>query len=62
MTPAYALLLTRKEAAKILCVSLRTVDELISNGGILVVRIGRSVRIRLSTLERFIEAKEGEQP
>lgn len=62
MALAHTPLLTRKETAKILCVSLRTVDELISNGGIFVVRIGRSVRIRISTLERFIEAKEGVQP
>lgn len=62
MAIAHTSLLTRKDAAKILCVSLRTVDELIANGGILVVRINKCVRFRLSTLERFIEAKEGVQP
>jgi excisionase family DNA binding protein len=51
-------LLTRLDAAGILNVSLRTIDEKIASGDIPVVRIGRSVRIRPETLELFVNANE----
>jgi excisionase family DNA binding protein len=51
-------LLTRLDAAGILNVSLRTIDEKIASGDIPVIRIGRSVRIRPEALERFVDANE----
>ncbi len=51
-------LLTRQEAAESLCQSVRTVDKLIDTGELPAVRIGRSVRIRPSAIEYFIEARE----
>jgi excisionase family DNA binding protein len=58
MALATAPLLNRKDASTFLCVSLRTVDELISTGDIPVVRLGRSVRIRPAALDCLIEANE----
>jgi excisionase family DNA binding protein len=58
MISAMQPLLTRLDAAGILSVSIRTIDEKISSGDIPVVRIGRSVRIRPETLERFVDAME----
>ena len=51
-------LLTREEAAKALRQSVRQTDKLIASGDLAVVRIGRSVRIRPSAVELFIEARE----
>lgn len=50
-------LLTRHEAAHALSSCLRTVDEAIASGDLEIIRIGRSVRIRPSALEDFIEAR-----
>jgi excisionase family DNA binding protein len=51
-------LLTREEAAEALSQSVRTLDYLIASGELPAVRIGRSVRIRPSAIEYFIEARE----
>ena len=51
-------LLTRKEAADCLHQSVRKFDLLVASGDIAVVRIGRSVRVRQSAIEYFIEARE----
>ena len=51
-------LLNRAQAAALLGVALRTIDELLANGSLKCVRIGRSVRFRQTTLEDFIEANE----
>jgi excisionase family DNA binding protein len=51
-------LLTRIEAATALSLSVRMVDSLVRSGDLPVVRIGRSVRFRSSTLDYFIEARE----
>ncbi len=51
-------LLTRQESAERLRQSVRTVDKLIESGELPVVRIGRSIRIRPSAIEYFIEARE----
>ena len=51
-------LLTRQESAERLSQSVRTVDKLIEAGELPVVRIGRSIRIRPSAIEYFIEARE----
>ncbi len=51
-------LLTRQESAERLNQSVRTVDKLIESGELPAVRIGRSIRIRPSAIEYFIEARE----
>ena len=51
-------LLNRAEAAEALALSVRMIDELVKSGDLPVVRIGRSVRIRPSALDYFIEARE----
>jgi excisionase family DNA binding protein len=51
-------LLTRQETADSLRQSVRKVDMLIESGELPAVRIGRSVRIRPSAIEYFIEARE----
>lgn len=56
-TTAITSLLTRQDAAVALATCLRTVDEAIASGDIEIVVIGRSVRIRPSALELFIEAR-----
>lgn len=58
MTNTASQLLNRAQAAAHLGVALRTIDELISNGSLRCVRIGRSVRFRAVSLEEFIEANE----
>ncbi|MES2919971.1 MAG: helix-turn-helix domain-containing protein [Verrucomicrobiota bacterium] len=54
---ATASLLTRQDVAVALATCLRTVDEAIASGGLEIVAIGRSVRIRPSALESFIDAR-----
>lgn len=50
------LLVTTKEAADALSVSERTVRYLIANGELApVVRIGRSVRVPVATLRKYVE-------
>ena len=51
-------LLTRHEAAHILSLSLRTIDELVKRGDLSAVKIGRSIRIRPTAIENFLEAIE----
>ena len=51
-------LLNRPEAATVLGVGIRTLDQLIADGDISVVRIGKSVRIRPAALDYFCEARE----
>ena len=51
------LLLTRKEAAEMASVSLRTMDSLIAARAVAVVRIGGAVRISAQALQRFIESR-----
>lgn len=53
-------LLTRTEAAEALAVSLRKLDYLIAAGELPVVRLGgRTIRIRPSAIDYFVEAREG---
>ena len=51
-------LMTRKEAAEALSISLRKLEGLIKSGDIPVVKIGAATRVRPSALEYFIEARE----
>lgn len=62
MTTASEALLGRADAAKLLGVSVRTVDTLISNGDLPAVRIGKAVRIRPSALDYLVEARETRGP
>jgi excisionase family DNA binding protein len=48
-----ALLLTRQEVAHELRVSTKTVDRLITKGCFKVTRIGRSIRIPYSEVQKF---------
>lgn len=49
-------LLTFEDLTEVLSVSRRTAIRLRDNGSIPAVKIGRSVRFRLSDVERFIES------
>jgi excisionase family DNA binding protein len=49
-------LLTKQQVAKNLNCSVRTVDNLISSKAISVVRIGRSVRFKPSSVVRLIQS------
>ena len=52
-------LLTRRQVAETLALSIRTVDELIHTGDLPVVRLGgKSVRFRPAAIQLFIEASE----
>lgn len=48
------LLLRKPEAARLLQVSPRKLDELLSTGKLPAIRFGRSVRIALADIEDFI--------
>lgn len=50
-------LLTRFDLKQKLSVGLRTVDQLLADGEIPVVRIGSSIRIRPADLDAFCEAR-----
>ena len=52
------LLYDRHQAAARLAISLRTLDQLLADGALACVRIGRAVRFRPSTLESFVEKTE----
>jgi excisionase family DNA binding protein len=49
------LLYTRTEVSSMLSLSPRSVDYLIAAGNLKVIRIGRSVRITLASLNEFVE-------
>lgn len=51
-------LLTGREAAKSLAVSLRTLRALVQRGELTAVRIGRSVRFDPDDLRRLIEQRK----
>lgn len=51
------LLLTSREAAKVLAISQRTLFTLTKAGKLAVVRIGSGVRYLLSDLTKFVEAQ-----
>ena len=51
--PSPSPLLTKADAAKLLHICVRSVEHLITSRSIAVIRIGRSVRIERSELERF---------
>ena len=47
------ILYSRREAAQIISLSLRSIDYLIENGELLARRVGRRVLIERAELERF---------
>ena len=47
--------MTLREAAKFLGVCVRTVRREIERGALVAFRVGRSLRIRMSELQRYIE-------
>lgn len=49
------LLVSYKQAADILGVCERTVQNLVYTGRLAFVKIGRTTRIRISELERFVD-------
>lgn len=53
-------LLTRKDAARRLDVSLPTLDRLIARSDFPKIRIGRSVKIPEELLQKWVEANIGE--
>jgi excisionase family DNA binding protein len=53
------LLLTMREAAVALAVCEKTVSNLIRDGQIRALRIGRAVRIDVAELREFIEGRKG---
>lgn len=58
---AGTLLVDLREAARLLCVSPRTVWTLKDRGELPVVYIGRSVRFRVTDLEAFVAARAGRE-
>lgn len=56
------LLLRRREVAELLGVSPKTIDRLIREGALEVVRVRRSARVALAALERFIEERRSQGP
>lgn len=46
---------TRAEAARLLKISIRTLDRYICSDALKVIRIGRGVRIPLSSIQEFID-------
>lgn len=53
-------LMTRQEAAELLRVSLPTLDRLLRQNKLPVIRIGKSVRFRKSSLQAMIDKLETE--
>jgi excisionase family DNA binding protein len=52
-------LLTRKQAARLLGISVRKLDALEEAGDLQAIRIGRSVRYHPAALERFMRRRAG---
>ena len=52
------LLYTREEAARMLCLSLRTIDQLTKQGELPFVRFGRAVRFLRDDLLAFIQQRK----
>jgi excisionase family DNA binding protein len=49
---------TREEAAEIMRISIRTLDDIMSKNQIKIVKIGRAVRITHRAIEEFIKLHE----
>ena len=53
ISPSFRLL-TRKEVAEVLDVSLKVLDQLVRDGHIVRLKMGAKVRFRLSDVEAFL--------
>lgn len=51
---------SRVDAARLLGISLRTLDRLVDAGELVPIRVGRRVLFELADLERFIHASRQE--
>ena len=56
--PIAPLLLTVPEAARVLAIGRTTLYELISNGAIETVHIGRAIRIPVEATRAFVEGRK----
>ena len=54
-------LLTKKEAAGVLGLSTRKVDQLVQKGELPVIRLGKNVRIDVRELEHFVDRLKEKQ-
>ena len=52
-------LLKKEEAAQILAISVRKLEQLLATGEMRAKRIGRSVRLETAEVERFITSLAG---
>ena len=59
---ADALLLTPKEAARVLCVGRTTIYALIKAGELRPIHIGRSCRLSRAELQRYVRRLESPEP
>ncbi len=57
--PSIPLLVTRREAASLLNIGVRTLDFLMREGELPAVRIGKAVRLRTRDLEDYCASKAG---
>lgn len=55
-TPPAAM--TRRDAARYLGVSVRTLDAIVADGHLPVVRVGRRVLLRRATIDAWLAARE----
>lgn len=53
------LLVTPTEAARMLGIGLRTLQDLYAKGEIPAIRLGKSVRIKVSEIEKWVEKQGG---
>ena len=56
------LLVDTREAARLLCVSERTVANIVARGDLTPVRLGRSVRFDINDIRALIERKKNTPP
>jgi excisionase family DNA binding protein len=54
------LLITKSDAADVLCVSVRTIERLISSGRLPLVHVEGAARLRVSDLEAYVQGLEAE--
>ena len=52
------LLVDEKTAAKLLCVSIRTLFNLRRDGALPFVRLGAAIRYRVEAIERYLRERE----
>ena len=57
-TPKSIRLLTPKEAAEFLSVSIRTIQRLVSTADLRAVRISKSMRFRMDDLLHFVDRND----